>query len=134
MLKRHGQSILCILVMLFCVVIISVAQASPLPAKEAFSVEAGVMDESVMVRVSMPDGYYLYRDSISFSHQDGSEVSFGFHSAGERHVDEFFGEVRIYRNAVYFTVFSGDINKLNIHLQGCLEKTLCYPPVIWPLQ
>lgn len=106
-----------------------------LPVDEAFrpAVERVGEDELVVGWVIAPD-YYLYRHAFDFSLIGAGGAGLGTLGIpdGERHTDEFFGEVETYREHVSVTLpVSGrlpDGTALRIRYQGCADAGLCYPP------
>ncbi|MFW6094533.1 MAG: protein-disulfide reductase DsbD [Pseudomonadota bacterium] len=110
-----------------------------LPVDEAFdlSVERGP-DGAVVARWEMPEGYYLYRHRFEFDTRaadgDGaSPVALGEPEVppGEPKVDEYFGEVEVFYDAVRARVpvasGSGSVD-VGVTYQGCADAGLCYPP------
>jgi hypothetical protein len=106
-----------------------------LPVDSAFAlqsfIEAGT---SIVLRWEMPEGYYLYRKSLSVEKPDGTSISLELPEA-ETFTDEFFGEVAIYRTNLLvrlpFTALDakpGNTIDLLLTYQGCAEALYCYPP------
>lgn len=109
----------------------------PLPVEEAFVFEAIVDDATTLLaRWTMPDGYYLYRDKLSFSTGDDTQVVvIGAElPEGEPMVDEHFGAVQVFFNQVEFPIELGRLNadsqvlELRVDFQGCKKDGICYPP------
>jgi thiol:disulfide interchange protein DsbD len=84
------------------------------------------------------DGYYLYRNKMSY--ESGSDaIVFGNVELPEglHHEDEFFGVQQVYRNRFYVSIpytVIGDAPEsvdLVIKSQGCADIGLCYPPQTW---
>ncbi|MGV6853008.1 MAG: protein-disulfide reductase DsbD [bacterium] len=108
-----------------------------LPAEQAFVYEA-IADGSdqALVRFTMPDSYYLYRDKTSFKILAGDaklgEVKLPM---GDLKNDPEFGQVRVYHNQVEIPVKllreKGDATKIELEasFQGCKENAVCYPPM-----
>jgi thiol:disulfide interchange protein DsbD len=84
------------------------------------------------------DGYYLYRNKMSYESGDPAIV-FGDIDMPEglHHEDEFFGVQQVYRNRFYVSIpytVVGDAPEsfeLVIKSQGCADIGLCYPPQVW---
>ena len=102
---------------------------------QAFKIQLQELN-SRQIRISwdIEDGYYLYMGMFSFTLDDDSHNSINKISmpAGQKKVDEFFGEVDIYKKYVGVDIyFEKDINNLNlkVNYQGCAEAGLCYPPI-----
>lgn len=104
-----------------------------LPVDEAFqpTVETGAEGELTVIW-TIAEGYYLYRHALDFSLIGGdARLGTPVIPPGERHEDEFFGEVETYRELLVVTLpVSGDAGglKLNVSYQGCADAGLCYPP------
>lgn len=84
----------------------AIEQDDLLPVDEAFALSASAPSrDTVAVRFAIAEGYYLYRHRTSVEVLDG-----GFAPgplvlpAGDRHTDEFFGEVETYRGALEATL------------------------------
>ncbi len=110
----------------------------PLRPEEAFRYAAVDTGAAIEVDWAIEDGYYLYRNKLSF--ESGSDtVEFGAISLpdGVHHEDEFFGAQQVYRNRFfvsipYETVGSRpDAVELVVKSQGCADLGLCYPPQTW---
>ena len=88
------------------------------------------------------DGYYLYRDKISFSLKHAQDVETGaaLISEGEVQHDEFFGNVSVLRHSAIARVsldgalaeqvqqLAGTQGELIIYYQGCADIGVCFPP------
>ena len=116
-------------------------QADILSAEQAFipSVTAG-KGSSAEVTFTIADGYYLYRDKLSFSSADNG-VTIGDPTLPPSQVidDEFFGQMHTYRNTATVTLpieRADNLRDINITVgfQGCADIGLCYPPVTQILQ
>jgi len=100
-----------------------------LPPEQAFVLKAELRDaQTVALRWSMPPGYHLYRERLSFS---GDGVQAPQLPAGVRKFDENFGrEMETYHDQLALTVpVRGDSPlTLSVGYQGCADAGLCYPP------
>ncbi|MDE0094842.1 MAG: protein-disulfide reductase DsbD [Gammaproteobacteria bacterium] len=106
-----------------------------LPPEEAFKLSVDVVDGNTLeARFDVVEGYYLYRDKISFSGQGDARVGDYALPAGEEKQDEFFGLSRVFKYP--FTVpidlqrtapGAGSII-LEAGYQGCADQGICYPP------
>ena len=82
------------------------------------------------------DGYHLYRHRFAFAPRPEGAVALGAPviPAGEKQMDEVFGEVEVYYHAVSVrvpvaaTASSPATFEVGISYQGCADKGLCYPP------
>jgi thiol:disulfide interchange protein DsbD len=117
------------------------AQALPLPAEQAFGVEAIAGDgNTVLLRFSPAPGYYLYRDRTALR-LDPASRSAGFALGAPRwpparaYRDEHFGRVFVYFDPVDVPVpvarrggQAADV-RLTVAFQGCQDEGVCYPPM-----
>ncbi|UGB45205.1 protein-disulfide reductase DsbD [Frateuria edaphi] len=108
---------------------------APLPAEQAFRLEAVAQDaRHLLLRWSMPPGYYLYRDQTRLQLRDAKGVELTPQwPAGTRKDDPHFGSVTVYFNELDLPVtVAGDIGgrtrlALEASFQGCQDGGLCYP-------
>ena len=99
-----------------------------LPEDQAFLVKAEADGKGMLhVQYQMPDGYYLYRHSLK-AELDGKPLALPL-PQGERHQDDFLGEQEIYRHELRFSLPQPQGSALTLHLQGCAEGLICYPPL-----
>lgn len=113
------------------------AEESFLPPQDAYPYKVTVADGGLVVRFDIVDGYYLYRDRLSFeSATPGVTLGLPSLPVGEDHQDDYFGRQVIYRGtakvgiAVKFDGAPRDFAVL-LKLQGCADAGLCYPPQRW---
>lgn len=107
-----------------------------LPAEQAFVVEARALDAStVAARWIIADGYYLYRDRITFeSETPAYRLGTPDYPAGKIKEDPYFGRMETYRHEVVVKLpverlASSDADLVLIaHSQGCADLGVCYPP------
>ncbi len=97
---------------------------------------------AIELRWQIEDGYYLYRDKLSFSIEqaDGLAVSSEFVSEGQEQFDEFFGNVHVLRDTADARLNLGGADvagfakaapangQLIINYQGCADIGVCFPP------
>ena len=107
-----------------------------LPVDQAFEIQpleskAGTL----IVSWRIAPGYYLYRQRLSFELLDPARAQLGKPAlpAGEKHSDEYFGEVEIYHDAwlrarLPLKSKPAPPLRLKVGYQGCAEAGLCYPP------
>ena len=105
-----------------------------LEPEKAFRFSAQVLDAStVEVRFAIADGYYMYRERFKFAAQGNPQVTLGPPDLprGQRHKDEFFGEVETYRKSVRILLpVSGEGRfDLKVTSQGCADVGVCYVPM-----
>lgn len=113
----------------------AVDETDLLPVDQAFALTAkATQRDRIELQWKIAPGYYLYRHRISVDVQGG-----GFTAAavqlprGDRHHDEFFGEVETYRTLLRAVVpGSADAGAkqvaLKVKYQGCADAGVCYPP------
>ena len=113
----------------------AIDQDDLLPVDEAFALSAGATSRnSVEVRFTIAEGYYLYRHRTAVEVLDG-----GFKTNplqlpdGKKHTDEFFGEVETYRDSLVATLTGAAADgttalHLRVKYQGCADLGICYPP------
>lgn len=106
-----------------------------LPPEQAFHFAAlAPGPHQLLLRWTMPKGYYLYRDQTTLRLVDAPGLGLKpAWPAGVTHRDEYFGEVTVYFDEVELPVtLEGDLAgrkqlQLEASFQGCQEGGLCYP-------
>lgn len=130
-----------LMLFLLCLLALTSLQAAGqdefLPVEQAFAPTATrSADGDIVVTWQIADRYYLYRHACDFELTDGGEVTLGAPQIppGEKHNDEFFGEVESYRDSVRVRLpvnnaaALGDEAHIRVTYQGCADAGLCYPP------
>jgi thiol:disulfide interchange protein DsbD len=110
----------------------------PLRPEVAYRYAAADTGDAIEIDWVVEDGYYLYRNKMSYlSGTDSIVFGAAQMPEGLEHEDEFFGKQQIYRNRFFvripYTVV-GDAPEsadLVIKSQGCADLGLCYPPQTW---
>lgn len=119
------------------------SDGAALPAEQAFRLEALAQDsQHLLLRWSMPKGYYLYRDQTQLQLKDASGLTLAAPQwpAGVTHEDAYFGHSTVYFDQVELPVtLQGDAAKvasitLEARFQGCQEGGQCYPPMTRTLE
>lgn len=108
---------------------------APLPAEQAFRFEALAQgSQQLLLRWTMPKGYYLYRDQTTLKLKDAAGLTLKpAWPAGTAHHDEHYGDVTVYFGQVELPVaLEGDLAgrqrlTLQASFQGCQDGGLCYP-------
>jgi thiol:disulfide interchange protein DsbD len=108
---------------------------TPLPAEQAFRFEALAQGpKQLLLRWTMPKGYYLYRDQTTLKLADAAGLALKpAWPAGTAHHDEHYGDVTVYFDQVELPVtLEGDLAgrkqlALQASFQGCQDGGLCYP-------
>jgi thiol:disulfide interchange protein DsbD len=99
---------------------------------QAFKTDAVIDGDRVTLRVTIADGYYLYRNKTALRLEAGSPRVLGELEmpAGEPHEDEYFGKQRVFRGVVELGAKLGGSGAflLLMQYQGCADAGLCYPP------
>jgi thiol:disulfide interchange protein DsbD len=119
------------LVLLFAL-LTGVQAADLLEPEQAFRFSARAVDDgAVEVRFAIAEGYYLYRDRLSFSAEGNARLGQLALPAGIPHKDEFFGEMPIYRGnvAIRLPVQGEGRFDLKVVSQGCADAGVCYVPM-----
>jgi thiol:disulfide interchange protein DsbD len=108
----------------------------PLPVEQAFKYEAiATGPDAILVRFTMPHGYYLYRDKTSFSvpADSGAKLGAPGFPTGVEHSDANFGKTVVYFDQVEIPVPLSRTNTaahtlaLTANFQGCKQGSVCYP-------
>ena len=106
--------------------------------EEAYRYAVADTGSAIEIDWVVEDGYYLYRNKMSYASGSDSIVFGNFElPEGEHHEDEFFGVQQVYRNRFYVSIpytIVGDTPEsaeLVIKSQGCADIGLCYPPQTW---
>lgn len=108
---------------------------APLPAEQAFRFEALAQNpHRLLLRWTMPKGYYLYRDQTTLKLRDAAGLTLKpAWPAGTARHDEHYGDVTVYFDQLELPVaLEGDLGgrrslQLEASFQGCQDGGLCYP-------
>lgn len=104
-----------------------------LPVGEAFAFSAEAGSDRIVLRWRVADGYYLYRDRMSFGPAEAAYLGPpqlpAAHAIKE---DEFFGRMAVYTEDVEVVIpvvrqGAGPV-RVEATWQGCAEAGFCYPP------
>ncbi len=115
----------------------AVDEADLLPVDQAFALSAAAPQrERIELQWKIAPGYYLYRHRIAVQVESGGFAAGALQlPRGDRHHDEFFGDVETYRNALR-VVLPGAADAaaarvvLKVKYQGCADVGVCYPPQV----
>ncbi|MEO6928357.1 MAG: protein-disulfide reductase DsbD N-terminal domain-containing protein [Casimicrobiaceae bacterium] len=105
-----------------------------LPPHEAFALSARAVDARTLeVRFDVAQGYYLYREKLSFAVLPPATLSgTAALPPGKVKHDEFFGDMQTYRGTVDVRLDSvapaGQAITLVAESQGCADAGVCFPP------
>ncbi len=131
-------------ILLFCLSLLSfyaLAEEEFLPPEQAFAIQPSKVNSSeqgnyVIVTWKIADGYYIYRDKVSFTVKDDSLVLGDVElSPSETKEDPYFGKIQIYKNELTAKIpFTSSKKKdellfLSAKSQGCASGGICYPPM-----
>lgn len=109
------------------------AENDLLPADEAFSFKAKVVNDEILLTWDIAQGYYLYKEKIKISSNYSKQLGIAKFPEAKIKNDEFFGKIGVYRNnaIVAIPVLEGDAKSilLTITYQGCADLGVCYPPI-----
>ena len=107
------------------------------PVDQVFKLQAeSGPGQSVVLRWQIEPGYYLYRHQFKFSTTaPGVTLGNAKIPTGEKHHDEFFGNVETYRSQLSITVpvdapAGTRAIPIRVKYQGCAYVGVCYPPQI----
>lgn len=112
------------------------ADAPTLTVNEAFRLmPAERTGQQLRIRWEIAPGYYLYRERLAFEAVEplGAKLATPQLSKGEKHHDEHFGDVHIYRKADASATFKLPRKmtvptRIKVSYQGCADIGICYPP------
>ncbi|AIF45813.1 protein-disulfide reductase DsbD family protein [Dyella japonica] len=107
-----------------------------LPVTEAYKLTADASAPGVVkLHWTIAPDYYLYRGRMKFKAADGVSLGEAQLPDGEKHHDEYLGDVETYHHGVDatlpYTVAAGTTElKLSVQYQGCheVDPKICYPP------
>ncbi|PJK10162.1 cytochrome C biogenesis protein [Lysobacteraceae bacterium NML08-0793] len=102
------------------------------PVDSVFKLTASAPSrELIEVRWQIAPGYYLYRHRTQVEPLGGFAAGALQIPPGQKHHDEFFGDVETYRGELKVALpgsASADGIALRIKYQGCADIGICYPP------
>src|SRR5690348_9943287 len=112
------------------------AEPDLLEPDKAFRFSARLKDaHSIEVNYQIAPGYYLYRDKFQFALTPAeAKPGAAQFPRGEKHKDEFFGEVETYRGNLSFVLpfelAKADVSSIRLAVtsQGCADAGVCYVP------
>jgi len=116
----------------------SVAQDQDvIPPEQVFKYTTASDAQKIYLKFAILDGYYLYRARFGFdTSTPGVTLSAPEFPRGEIHSDEYFGEQEIYRGKFEIAIpyrrsSAASSAALELRLQGCADRGLCYVPQSW---
>jgi len=107
-----------------------------LPVTEAYKLSADASQHGVLkLHWTIAPDYYLYRGRMKFTGGDGVTLGEAQLPDGEKHHDEYLGDVETYHHGIDaqipYTVVAGTPRlTLAVQYQGCheVDPKICYPP------
>ncbi len=123
----------------------ALAEQDFLPPEQAFAIQPSKVETSadgnqVIISWKIADGYYVYRDKVSFTaNDDGLSLGEVKLSPSETKKDPYFGEIQIYKKKFSATIpfnsakKEGELLFLTAKSQGCAAGGICYPPLKQPV-
>ena len=107
-----------------------------LPVTEAYQLSTDAATPGVLkLHWTIAPNYYLYRGRMQFKAGEGMTLGQAQLPDGEKHHDEYLGDVETYHHAIDatlpYTVAAGTARlKLSVQYQGCheVDPKICYPP------
>ena len=99
---------------------------------EVYKLHAAIVKQKIFLRWNIKPDCYLYLNKFSFFDKKldtYQKVSF---PKGEILVDEYFGEVEVFFDAVevVFDIGTEFEKEIIVTYQGCNEKGYCYRPIV----
>ena len=115
--------------------VLAVSEADLLPVEKAYPLSAKALSANeIQISWQITKGYYLYKHRFVVTAADPSViVGELILPTGEKHRDEFFGNVETYRQQVSALVSVQNPSQLStitlkVKYQGCADIGVCYPP------
>ena len=111
--------------------------------EEAFKVQGKLTEQGLQVTFAVVPGYYIYQESLQVQAQvDNTLLTLNpesLPSAHEKYDENFQKIVRTYTDTITFSFSLSRLPKqiplnLEVQVQGCAEKGICYPPMTRYLQ
>ncbi|BBF86150.1 cytochrome c-type biogenesis protein DsbD [Aquitalea magnusonii] len=110
----------------------AVNQEDLLPPEKAFAVSVERQPDHLLLQLKVADGYYVYRDRLSFTTAPAGLLGSPELPAGKEKQDAFFGKQVIYLGQKLIKLpLHADAPaqfRLDVKLQGCSNAGVCYPP------
>ncbi|MGE4570128.1 MAG: protein-disulfide reductase DsbD [Gammaproteobacteria bacterium] len=111
----------------------SQANASLLPANEAFQLNAQIVEDKVELTWSISSGYFVVKESIEVSTAEPNQLGGALFPQAIPTVDAFLGNINIYRGeqSIVLPISSENTSDLTLSVvfDGCADLGICYPPI-----
>lgn len=105
-------------------------QEALLKVDEAFQLNVDIVDDKVLVKFDIAEGYYMYSERLKLS-SPNAELGEANIPKGKEKDDPYLGLTEVHYNfleaSIPITNNNGDFT-LVVDYQGCAEDRLCYPP------
>lgn len=104
----------------------------------AFQVSVDDSDtKNIVTNWHVEDGYYLYKDKISVTPKDETNIQLGVMNLpqGEEKMDEYFGKIvsidHSFQSIIPINKIPSNLSSIDliVKYQGCAKAGLCYPPI-----
>ncbi|MCW3479131.1 protein-disulfide reductase DsbD [Neisseriaceae bacterium JH1-16] len=131
-LFRLWRGLAAMLLMLAPLLAYALSPDDLLPPDKAFVASVEQTGLQLTVRFKIADGYYLYRDRMSFASEPADLVGKPTFPSGDEKHDAFFGRQTIFKHEAVITlpIKAGAPSRFTLKAvyQGCAEVGVCYPP------
>jgi len=121
------NTLLCLGLLIAAAPVFSQSTADLLPVTEAYKLTSDASTPGVLkLHWTLAQDYYLYRGRMKFKAGPGVMLGEPQFPDGEKHHDEYLGDVEIYHHSIAGTTRLG----LSVQYQGCheVDPKICYPP------
>lgn len=109
---------------------VTTVNASPLPVDEAFRLQVlSADDHKLVVSWNIHDGYYLYKDHIDVTDNQGNRLIMDA-PEGVMKDDPTFGAMQVYFNRTTVSFDLKNEQPVTLTYQGCQNDGICYRPEI----
>ena len=128
----------CLAFLLMACVVLNTFAKEFLRPEEAFQISATLTQQGLTVSYKASPGYYMYQESMQVQALlEGKSIQLtpgDLPTPIEKYDDNFQKIVRTYKGDVQFQFLASQLPKqsplnLEVQVQGCAEKGICYPPM-----
>ena len=134
----YRQYVKLLTLIVFCMLSLLCQGKEFLRPEEAFKVQGKLTEQGLQVMFSVVPGYYIYQESQQVQAQVDNKLLTlnpeSLPSAHEKYDENFQKIVRTYTDAVTLSFSLSKLPiqtplNLEVQVQGCAEKGICYPPI-----
>ena len=134
----YRQYVKLLTLIVFCMLSLLCQGKEFLRPEEAFKVQGKLTEQGLQVMFSVVPGYYIYQESLQVQAQVDNKLLTlnpeSLPSAHEKYDENFQKIVRTYTDAVTLSFSLSKLPiqtplNLEVQVQGCAEKGICYPPI-----